>query len=340
MDKLAWHDKPETTKLLREFHEKHARQPQKEIVEAKQRHTEYTELIASELRAQGKCSRIEYTGSSYEGVKVSNDLEFDIMVIRTAGSQDLTPVPARNPGYYKLKVAGVGTDPDVFKDALGDNRCLSPIKTVDRFYGTLQKILNKHSARLRDVTLRRHGPAIQMDVSRGKDVPWYSVDVVLAHEVQLGPRKRIFVAKQIKTADGKQAQEKDTWRLSFSLDEKSLFDGMDSDKGCRRHVLRILKVVRNREDGLKKLTSYHLKTALFYEMKEVSNWSQSELGPRFIDVLRRLYRAMEQRRQPHYFVPQINLLDGIAPMTIDNIRDRLERILRLEPVFRGLFELK
>ena len=53
-----------------------------------------------------------------------------------------------------------------------------------------------------------------------------------------------------------------------------------------------------------------------------------------------LYRAMAQGRQPHYFVPQINLLDGIAPKTIENMKCRLERVLRLEHVFKGLFEPK
>jgi len=340
MAEQAWHYKPEITTLLREFHENYARQPTKEIDEAKQRHTLYTDQVARELRAQGKCSRIEYTGSSYEGVKVSNDIEFDIMVIQTAGSRQLTPIPASSPGFYKLKLADGESATDEFKDIVDGNRCLSPVKSVDSFFGTLQKIIDKHSDVFRNVKLIRHGPAVEMDVSRGNDAPWYSVDVVLAYEVELGARKRVFVAKQPTTIHGKTPQEKDTWRLSFSLEEKALFDGMDSDKGCRRHVLRILKVLRNGEVGLKKLTSYHLKTALFYEMKEGRNWNQSELGPRLIGVLRRLYRAMAQGRQPHYFVPQINLLDGIAPKTIENMKCRMERVLRLEPVFRGLFEPK
>ena len=46
---------------------------------------------------------------------------------------------------------------------------------------------------------------------------------------------------------------------------------------------------------------------------------------------------MEQGGQPHYIVPQISLLDGMKRCTIENIRDRLERIVRLEHVFTEIF---
>jgi len=45
-----------------------------------------TDVIGRRLRNQGVCSRLEYKGSAYEGVKVrrsenDSDIEFDIMVI-------------------------------------------------------------------------------------------------------------------------------------------------------------------------------------------------------------------------------------------------------------------
>ena len=327
MAEQAWHSKPEVTTMLQQFHEKYARQPTAAIDEARQTHTKYTNYLANELRKLEICSRVEYTGSAYEGVKVSNDIEFDIMVIKTAGNRMLTPLQAPISGYYYLQ------DENSSK--------VSPDKKVADFCGTLQKLINKHPEMSRLVILRYHGPAVQIDVYRSevdrmRNNVWYSVDVVLSYEAKLDQRKRIFVAKPLKSVEGA-SQVKDAWRLSFSLEEKELFDGMDRDNGCRKKVLRMLKVVRNREAGLKKLTSYHLKTALFYEMKEVSNWRQSELGPRLIGVLRRLYRAMEQGLQPHNFVTQINLLDGMNRSTIENIRDRLERILRLEHVFTEIF---
>ena len=311
------------TSMLRQFHEEYARQPMTAIDEARPTHTQYTNYLADKLRGMGLCSRVEYTGSAYEGVKVSNDIEFDIMVIKTGNN--FTPAQASKSGYYHLK---------------DDNdRCISPESKVAEFCGTLQKLINNHGVMSRLVKLRYHGPAVQMDVYREetdkrRDNVWYSVDVVLSYEVKLQRRKRIFVAKPLKSDE----RESRPWRLSYSLEEKALFDGMDRDNGCRKKILRILKVWRNREPGMYLLTSYHLKTALFHEMTEVRNWSQSELGPRLIGVLRRLYRALQDGYQPHYFDPQINLLDNIPQMTVANIRDRLGSLLRSEQAFTRVFK--
>jgi len=56
------------------------------MVDAKRLHHPYTHVIERRLRKQGVCSRLEYTGSVYEGVKVrrsdsDSDIEFDIMII-------------------------------------------------------------------------------------------------------------------------------------------------------------------------------------------------------------------------------------------------------------------
>jgi len=63
-----------------------ARVPLAEITDAKRLHQLYANTIWRRLKDKGICSRFEYTGSSYDGVKVrrsddDSDLEFDIMVI-------------------------------------------------------------------------------------------------------------------------------------------------------------------------------------------------------------------------------------------------------------------
>ncbi|KAK2190681.1 hypothetical protein NP493_70g05020 [Ridgeia piscesae] len=314
--------KREVTKRLQQFHDKYARQPMTAIDEARPTHTQYTNYLADKLRGMGLCSRVEYTGSAYEGVKVSNDIEFDIMVIKAGGH--LRTARTSTSGYYYLKER--------------DGSNVSPDKTVSDFKGKLQKVINKHPDMSRLVKLRNHGPAIQMDVYRSKmGTKWYSVDIVLSYEINIGQEKHLFVGKPLKS-DECIPHARDAWRRSYSLEEKSLFSGMDRDNGCRKKVLRILKVWRNREAGMYLLTSYHLKTALFYEMEEGRNWNQSELGPRLIGVFRRLYRAMIQGRQPHYFVRSFNLLDRMKATTVANIRDRLESMLRSEQVFFRVFE--
>jgi len=56
------------------------------MTEAKRLHRVYIDELQRRLQRDGICQRVEYTGSSYEGVKVrrnddDSDLEFDIMVI-------------------------------------------------------------------------------------------------------------------------------------------------------------------------------------------------------------------------------------------------------------------
>jgi hypothetical protein len=78
-----WHSGSELNDRARAFHDRFARQPPG-IDEAKGIHTRYMREIEVFLRREGCCSRIEYTGSTYEGVKVpkeGDDLEFDIMVV-------------------------------------------------------------------------------------------------------------------------------------------------------------------------------------------------------------------------------------------------------------------
>jgi len=62
------------------------------MAEARKLHTLYTETLRNKLAEKNFCSRLEYTGSAYEGVKVrrnddDSDLEFDIMVILKRDSQ-------------------------------------------------------------------------------------------------------------------------------------------------------------------------------------------------------------------------------------------------------------
>jgi hypothetical protein len=80
-----WHSDAELNDAATRFHDKYARQPQR-LDEARAVHKLFLDEIEQYLRSKDICSRIEYTGSSYEGVKVAknaddDDLEFDVMII-------------------------------------------------------------------------------------------------------------------------------------------------------------------------------------------------------------------------------------------------------------------
>ncbi len=271
-------------------------------------------------------SRIEFTGSAYEGIKVSEtELEFDCMMVLKGGEnlQKVQLSPA-SPGYVKLKpVSGKEAD---FPKILDTNGYLSSEKIKNVFFGDIQKVINNSAGLKVGVKLKKHGPAIQMDVFKSNGDRWYSVDLVPAFEVRGAPEKELFVAKPVK---GQPGDSEITWRRSFSLYEKSLLSNPDGrNNGCQKQCARIMKVIRDREASLQKVHSYLLKTTLFHEMKAEQNWAPDKLGERVVCLLRRLANYLDKGNLPNYFLPQMNLISDFQPIVRKNMSDRINRILR------------
>lgn len=179
--------------------------------------------------------------------------------------------------------------------------------------------------------LRKHGPAIQMDVYEGKDQFFYSVDIVPTVTVQ----GELYVAKQLKTV---QSYKMDlTWRKTFSLSEKDLLSNIDLNNGCRKRVLRIVKAIRNAEPSLHKVTSYILKNVVLrvhdkleprtLRPGKTDPWNVANIGSRLMDVIRQLKEEFNAGIVPCYFDHRINLIEDFKPITISNIRNRFRHLL-------------
>jgi len=157
---------------------------------------------------------------------------------------------------------------------------------------------------------------------------FYSVDMVPTIQVPSrdGAEDEYYVAKPIK---GATSTLRNAWRRSFSTKEKERLTNLDEDNGCRKQVLRVLKVVRNREAGLALLTSYHLKTVLLRttdELRDPAQWRNECLGERLMDVIGRMEAELGAGVMPHYFLPGVNLLDGMKDKAVDNMRLRLKNL--------------
>ena len=239
------------------------------------------------------------------------------------------------------------------------NNLLSAEKLANRFMGELKRCLQQcqqdacdqddgqmtdddddASSKLEElrhiddrIKLRRHGPAIQMDVSY---LPltaaklFYSVDMVPTIQI-LGENgeDHYYVAKPIKGVSGPQT----AWRRSFSMQEKDRLATLDHDQGCRKQVLRVLKVIRNREPGLRPLTSYHLKTVLFRktdELRDSALWRSECLGQRLMDVIAQIEKELGNGVMSNYFLPEVNLLDGMKAKAVFNMRQRLKHLKNSE----------
>lgn len=131
------------------------------------------------------------------------------------------------------------------------------------------------------------------------------------------------------------------WRRSFSIEERKMLKRADAlDSGCRKKVLRILKVLRNWDVTLTKLSSYMFKTALLQEVRQklTPNWRCDQLALRLMDVLGRLEECLNRGNMPHMFIHDMNLLDGIDPIVITNIRNRMRHLRTSDAEFKKLLK--
>ena len=278
--------------------------------------------------------------------------------------------PTGKPGYVKLLMSqneNVQQTNQLIRTSASDNNLLSPDKLANRFMGELQRCLqqcqqeacNDDGSEIKDseddatwkleqlqhvndrIKLRRHGPAVQMDVM---DLPAtatnkiYSVDMVPTIAISGTTGEDVhYVAKPIKGTSSPQI----AWRRSFSVKEKERLATLDDDNGCRKQVLRVLKVIRNREAGLAQLTSYHLKTVLFRktdELRDPAQWRSECLGERLMDVISQLEKELGMGVMPHYFLPAVNLLDGMKEQAILNVRNRLKHLKNSEKKMTRLLQ--
>ena len=275
-------------------------------------------------------SKQEYTGSLYERLKTEAVDEVDVMVVLQTAKQEVTkedPGVPGVPGFVLLKVA---QDSPLKKYTNADGYILPEKLRASWFFGFVQKAVNELKANNPtlpvELEVRAHGPAVQLDITDQTTKKKLSADLVPTF--QLSPTE-YFVAKSYTGKKSPPCNPKLLWRQSFSLKEKARLQEMDKeDHGCRHELLRIVKTIIRAETTFAKLTSYHLKTVfLHYNSNLGLQWGSDVLGERFLEYMEMLYTALESKILDHFWVSGVNLLDNIQGKTLENMADRLRRIL-------------
>ena len=97
----------------------------------------------------------------------------------------------------------------------------------------------------------------------------------------------------------------------------------------------LIQVLRDSEPGLHHLNSYCIKTAILNLSREQSHldWGQKNLGQRLMDVLKYLCKALEQGSLKHHYVPGFNILSGLGAIHRENMKYRVQELLRSEQSF-------
>lgn len=128
--------------------------------------------------------------------------------------------------------------------------------------------------------------------------------------------------------DKQSAAEGDAWLMNFFSAENMLLQG-----GCRRKCYSILKTLRDRHLDLpgKPIDNYHLKTILLYECEKHPceyEWDETNLGHRIKGILLQLISNLQNRRCPHYFLPNLDLFKGKSSSAMDSAAKQVWRIVR------------
>ena len=124
------------------------------------------------------------------------------------------------------------------------------------------------------------------------------------------------------------------WKWSFFVGEKNRIRALGTPS-CRVQLLRILTEIRDTHEGLKMLSSYHLKHLLFHEadrLNDITFWSSEKISERSKDLLKRLLNFLQERNLPHYFMQPpdfeaINLLEDIDSDILQGMSEVILRIL-------------
>ena len=173
-------------KALHAFKEKYCKEPKEPNNKGKQK----LDSLLKELNNHFSesfipCKKPEYTGSSYEGLKlIGDELEYDVMFI-FSGGEHLKALPIKGEeGFAELEISSDSEAGKLkFKKYLEGNK-ISPSKIKNKFKGVLQEFITKFPNYKDVLKMKEHGPAIQLDWVE-KEKLFFSVDLLLSFEVQV-----------------------------------------------------------------------------------------------------------------------------------------------------------
>ena len=106
-----------------------------------------------------------------------------------------------------------------------------------------------------------------------------------------------------------------SWRLSTSRAELVLADYISETRPLVRNCWLVLKAILKAHLSQPKfITSYNLKTILFYTMDRVppGYWTEENLPELLLAVIDSIIIGLGTRAFPHYFLPSVNLLSQSA----------------------------
>lgn len=282
-------------------------------------------------------SRIYYTGSFYDGLKIgSTEQEFDLNIVFGIKRShleivDLGTEPKKpNFGFLRFtKSCPTDAEKSICFERDG-GLFLSPEKMFrlietsgDRALtnlidGEVFKITRSIGA---PYTLKVSGTLENMPIKCDIDfVPSIELDIeVLPRDGQDSIYDRVHKMKETFPCPQKDFMAISLWRADgnkFELDFHNIERGILYNKGCVKTVVKLIKYLRDVKGGsFFKLWSHLLKTVVMHQVikkqDDTTYWSEKNLEKCFIDSVTALYNGLDVGIIADVFFPSFNMLTRI-----------------------------
>ncbi|GFS66200.1 cyclic GMP-AMP synthase [Trichonephila inaurata madagascariensis] len=288
-----------------------------------------------------------YTGSYFEGLRVSEATEFDVNTVFSIPSDlEYWVNELEAPLSYatiKLKQPLMFNDKTrLFFDEenyLVGNRLRSWFRSLVESFMYYTELTYPG---LLQVKISHSGPACTLKVLY--NMVWISIDLVPVFSLDaihlqkytlkniinvskesllncvLVPKPLKMELSSLLTSDLVER----AWRIHFPETEKEIL----KDKHALKPIIKLMKDLRDKE--MWPVPSYFIKVVAFWLVKENPHqhfWRDARLGLLFLKFLKAMEKHLEAKHLGHILYPKFNLFHSLSPRTLKNMQIRIHHII-------------
>ena len=136
------------------------------------------------MKREGLCRRLENSGSTTEGLKVNDEMEFDVMSIFSGVSIKIINV-VEYPGYVHLTTEGRSNSLQGFMDS--NYNCLSPSIFMEKNFEGIKFLVEEELEGLDQaiqIRVKKMGPSICLTFKRENGYLLFKADIVPTIEIK------------------------------------------------------------------------------------------------------------------------------------------------------------
>ncbi|GFQ92040.1 cyclic GMP-AMP synthase [Trichonephila clavata] len=288
-----------------------------------------------------------YTGSYFEGLRVSEATEFDVNAVFSIPSDleywvNELDAPL---SYATIKLKQPLTFNDKKRSLFDDENYLVGNRLRSWFRSLVESFMFYTELTypgLLQVKISHSGPACTLKVLY--NMVWISIDLVpvfsldARHLQKYTLKNTINVSKEsllncflvpkplkmelssLLTSDSVER----AWRIHFPETEKEIL----KDKHALKPIIKLMKDLRDKE--MWPVPSYFIKVIAFWLVKENPHqhfWRDARLGLLFLKFLEAMEKHLEAKYLGHILYPKFNLFHSLSPRTLKNMQIRIHHII-------------